>query len=400
MPKLNYPVNIYSPYIVTNDNKPALKPCDCCIPSTDTKRNSDVIQQTPVYQKWYEQSLLKAPDVVPPPITNIYEHLYQIPPSGETEVALSDLSNKDSIWDEQRFKTEQVGDIYSYNAEFERYAERMMDCSTWLAYGFSDDVLKLKNANFCRVRHCPVCQWRRSLYWKANMYKAYEPILKEYPKHRWLFLTLTVKNCDIKDLRETINNMNHAWEKLRKRLAFTKGVVGWVRTTEITKSNIGEAHPHFHALLLVKPSYFSHNYIKQDEWTELWKSCLKVDYDPMVNIKAVKPNKKKNHDLSDAIKAAIVETLKYSVKPSDMIGKGTYKDNAWFYELTRQCFKLRFIASGGALKDAFKRAEQITNDDLVDANKDENNNDNDERRLTFTYKNEHHKYFYNPKFNQ
>ena len=28
------------------------------------------------------------------------------------------------------------------------------------------------------------------------------------------------------------------------------------------------AHPHFHALLLVKPSYFTINYIKQGDWVE------------------------------------------------------------------------------------------------------------------------------------
>ncbi|WP_170869787.1 protein rep, partial [Shigella sonnei] len=26
--------------------------------------------------------------------------------------------------------------------------------------------LRLREAHFCRVRHCPVCQWRRSLMWQ------------------------------------------------------------------------------------------------------------------------------------------------------------------------------------------------------------------------------------------
>src|SRR5699024_9369280 len=128
-----------------------------------------------------------------------------------------------------------VGDSYSYNAEFERYAERMADCSTFLAYGFSDDGLKLKNANFCRVRHCPVCQWRRSMLWKSFMYVAYEEIKVKYPTHRWLFLTLTVKNCEITELRDTLQDMNDAWRRLIKRVEFMKGVEGWIRTTEVTR---------------------------------------------------------------------------------------------------------------------------------------------------------------------
>ena len=49
------------------------------------------------------------------------------------------------------------------------------------------------------------------------------------------------------------------------------------------------AHPHFHALLLVKPSYFKgQGYIKQGDWTEMWRKALRADYLPSVNVKAVK----------------------------------------------------------------------------------------------------------------
>ena len=48
------------------------------------------------------------------------------------------------------------------------------------------------------------------------------------------------------------------------------------------------AHPHYHALLLVKPSYFTKNYIKQSEWVEMWQKALRADYAPSVNVKTVK----------------------------------------------------------------------------------------------------------------
>jgi plasmid rolling circle replication initiator protein Rep len=360
-----------------------------------------VLNNKPAYQKWYESTLVDTPDYVPPPITNIYEHLYQIPPTEDEEVALSDVSDKDSIWDTQRHKTELVGDIYSYNAEFERYAERMNDCSGFLEYSFSDDGIKLKDARFCRVRHCPVCQWRRSLLWKSNMYVAYEEIKEQYPTHRWLFLTLTVKNCDITDLRETLQYMNESWHRLVKRKSFLKVVDGWIRTTEVTKAKNGSAHPHFHIMLLVKPSYFAKNYIKQSDWSELWRSVLRVDYMPVVDVRAVKAKKSKHQEVvsaDDAIKSAIMETLKYSVKPSDMIGNGSKKDNAWFYELTRQCFKLRFVASGGVLKDALKT--EITNEDLINTNLEDDKSDTDDRRLVFKYKKSKHKYLYQSKYNK
>lgn len=384
MPKSVHFVNVYSLFNLKLQDK--LRPHPIPVPA---------------YQKWYNASLIPKSEPTPPPITNIFEYLHQEPPTENTEIALADVSGKDSVWDDHRYDTEQVGDIYGYNAEFERYHERMSDCSTFLAYGFSDDDLKLKNANFCRVRHCPVCQWRRSLYWKSNMYSVYDDIQEKYPTHRWLFLTLTVKNCEITDLRDTLKHMNKSWHRLVKRAPFMRGVIGWIRTTEITKGKDGPnmAHPHFHVMLLVKPSYFSHNYIKQSQWGEMWQSVLRVDYMPVVNIKAVKANKKIGQSKEEAIKGAIMETLKYSVKPSDMIGNSTAQDNAWFYELTRQVFKLRFIASGGVLKDAFKPSDEITNDELITADESDDEREKDDRRLVFTYKKPKHKYMYSPHFN-
>jgi plasmid rolling circle replication initiator protein Rep len=57
--------------------------------------------------------------------------------------------------------------------------------------------LKLQTAKFCRVRHCPVCQWRRSLMWKAKAYKILPRIVEAYPSsYRFLIPTLTIKNTD------------------------------------------------------------------------------------------------------------------------------------------------------------------------------------------------------------
>lgn len=49
-----------------------------------------------------------------------------------------------------------------------------------------------------------------------------------------------------------------------------------------------------HVLLCVENSYFKNktNYITQEEWVNLWQKALQVDYKPVANIKAIKPNKK------------------------------------------------------------------------------------------------------------
>lgn len=125
-----------------------------------------------------------------------------------------------------------------------------------------------------------------------------------------------------------------------------------------------------------------------------------VDYEPVVDVRAVKANKKKG---TDTIQSAIAETLKYTVKPSDVL-KGMDDPNPsnaiesakWFHELTKQTHRLRFIASGGLLKDALKPADKITNQDMMMTGSQQT----DERRLCFTYRPTKHRYIYAPGYNK
>lgn len=332
----------------------------------------------------------------------VFEYIYDNHPPQDVDLPLATVSKRDSVWDTHRNDTSTVGDIYALNADFERYSTRMGDCSGYLKFGIGESGLVLKQASFCRVRYCPVCQWRKSLYWKAMMYQKYEQLRKEYPNHRFILLTLTLKNPPIGGLRDTIQAMNKAWKKLTKRKQF--GVVdGWIRTTEVTRDAENpntHAHPHFHVLLMVKPSYFTHNYIKQMDWVRLWANVLNVDYLPNVDIRVVKSKgKSKGEPMTDAdIKSGVVETLKYAVKPADIMGDGSPASHNWFYELTRQTHKLRFVATGGALKDILKDDDISDNEMIAPADNDEEKTD--EKRLNFTYYKNKKGYMYNPKFNE
>lgn len=271
---------------------------------------------------------------------------------------LSVISPKDQPWDAHKAMSDRVAVIYAQDAEFRRLGARVLDCSGFLVFGRIADQetgelsLKLRGAQFCRVRHCPVCQWRRSMMWQAKFYQSLPAVQAAYPGARWLFLTLTIKNCPVDALRADLKAMNEAWNRLRLRSEF-KPVAGWVRTTEVTRGADGSAHPHFHVLLMVRPSYFTGQYyVSHARWVELWRDCARLGYSPVVDIRTVKG------DLSKAVQ----ETLKYAVKPADMEA-----DSAWLLELTRQLHKLRFIATGGVLKDIFKSEDKITNEDLINS---------------------------------
>lgn len=284
--------------------------------------------------------------------------IVQVPAGNEGLRYLTDYSPKDAPWDIHRAQAQQVEGLYQ-GTVFDSLAGRIRGCSGYLGFAWEVDQetgemrLKLRAAEFCRVRHCPVCQWRRSLMWQARFLKALPAIEQAYPTARWLFLTLTVRNMPITELRASIQEMNKAWNRLRLRREFAGNVQGWIRTTEVTKGQDGLAHPHFHCLLMVRPSYFGKCYVKHERWVELWQECARLDYRPSVDIRVVRP---KLGSTDSPLRAAIAETLKYAVKPEDLL------DRDWLIELTRQVHKLRFIASGGALKDILRETEESDED--------------------------------------
>lgn len=287
--------------------------------------------------------------------------------SSTTEILTNDLPEAQQPWNTHRTDAMAVQAhlIDNNNDRVKRWHERLNDCSTTLWFTKNNDDFSLTKAHFCRVRFCPVCQWRRSLSWKARFFEAVPMLEAKYPTHRFLFLTLTVKNCEIKDLRTTIQAMNKAWVKLKKRKEFTSAITGWLRVVEVTRNaNDNSAHPHFHVLLHVPAGYFKgHHYIKQTQWALLWQSCLGVDYEPIVNIQTIKA-KKTNSEITDAVK----EVLKYSVKPSDMIS-----NKSWFLEMIQQLHKLRFIAAGGSLKNILKEEDEEMLD-ILDIEEEEEEN--------------------------
>ena len=294
------------------------------------------------------------------------------PPKADNPPALSDLSSRDKPWNKHRGNADIIEAHYR-GSEFSQYASRVSFCSQLLEFGLvpGEDTgslkMKLRGARFCRVRHCPVCQWRRSLMWKAKAYKILPQIVEAYPKYRWIFLTLTVKNCPIAELKSKLQEMNRAFQRMSQRKIWP--AVGWLRSTEITRSKDGSAHPHFHCLLMVRPGYFGKNYLKQSEWVELWRHAMRLDYNPILDCRAVKRGKYPM-DL-------IPELLKYCTKESDMT-----RDREWFLELTRQMHRMRCVATGGVLKEYLKELEAEP-EDLV--GEGDELIDEDELKLYFSW---------------
>lgn len=293
--------------------------------------------------------------------------------------ALSDVSEKDKPWDKHRGNADKASNHYRGTREFNKYSERMDICSQLLDFKLTPSnegeiKLKLSAARFCRVRTCPVCQWRRSLMWKAKAYKILPKIVADFPTYRWLFVTLTIRNCPVTQLRETLTWMNKSWQRFSQLKAFP--AIGWLRSTEVTRGKDGSAHPHFHCLLMVPAGYFSRGYIKQADWVEMWRQSLRIDYNPIMDVQAVKKGQQPMQ--------LVPELLKYCVKESDLVG-----DREWFLEFTRQIHGMKAVVTGGVLRNYLRELEKEP-EDLI--GEDETEVSVDEEHLYFGWKYKDKKY--------
>ena len=275
-------------------------------------------------------------------------------------------------------------------AELYSKAERMRECANVLVFKKAEDRLKLYQAWFCKVRLCPMCNWRRSLK-IAYQNKRIVETVNEREKVQWLFLTLTVKNTTSESLSETISGMFEGFNRLTKYKAFKTSVKGFFRALEVTKNRDAESeafgtyHPHFHVLLCVPASYFKKKeyYITQNEWTSLWKKAMKLDYTPVVHIQKVKPKENLNDvkTYEDKVKyaiqeqKAILEVSKYPVKDTDVIrgNKVTEENVETLKALDTALAYKRLIGYGGLLKEIHKELNlsDAEDGDLVNISEDD-----------------------------
>ena len=319
---------------------------------------------------------------------------------------LSQLSPNDWRWDKRKAENVVLQGLYR-NTQHDFYVPRLSVCGNRLVFSVVSqdngrDKFLLHSAKFCRVPLCPICQGRRGLKWYAKTAQILPELLTDYPKSRFLMLTLTVRNCQVSELRQTLKDMHHAWTKMVKRKQWK--VQGWIRATEVTREFQGEnvptgyVHPHYHALLMVSSSYFGgHYYLSQEEWTELWQSCLEVDYSPIVDVRAIRPSKKASEDDKRAlILKSIREVIKYVTKPSGLISGeesvGETTDKQFLEEITDQLHGVKKIATGGTLKQYFKSVLEKEPEDLIHIDEDKEEGYQSGKSLTFDWDKSKKKY--------
>ena len=245
-------------------------------------------------------------------------------------------------------------------------AYRMHNCADRLSFARDpyDGRLKLKQAHFCRVRLCPMCQWRRSLKMHGQVrqcleYLAAQRIAQHCQPYRYIMLTLTVPNCDGRDLAYTLDLLQQSWQRLQRRKEYKAAIKGNVRCVEITYNRTANTyHPHIHALLAVLPSYFgSRYYINHSQWLDIWRDCTRIPSITQVDIRKT---------TGDA--AAVAEVSKYATKAGDYLMPDNYDRMVDVLgTLLMSCHKRRFAGWGGILRDAHRALalDDVEDGDLI-----------------------------------
>lgn len=224
----------------------------------------------------------------------------------------NELNNTISVLSDKKKDSLLVAQAYDLIGRYTT-ASRIRSCGSFIEIAINEsdyEDVKVSNANFCKNRFCPQCAVRRSMKIFGQLSKIFDVISSEY---EFLFLTLTVRNCNRDKLNETLDLLFNGFRCLTHGSAgkqFQQIAKGTFRTLEVTYNKRSDTfHPHLHVLVAVEKQYFSSRYyLNQKQFTDIWQRCCRLDYVPMVNVQKVKNRI-----------SGLKEVSKYSIKPSDLL---------------------------------------------------------------------------------
>lgn len=276
--------------------------------------------------------------------------------------------NKKNDWRGKKLQTITLSDSYLRLKKYSK-SERTRACGTDLEFKLTPNEMKLHRANFCKIRLCPMCTWRRSLKIFGQVSKIMDVL--EEDDHDFIFLTLTIKNVSADDLNNALDRLSYAFKKLTLQKKFKKNILGFFRATEVTYNAEADTfHPHLHCILVVSKTYFHGGYyIPQYKWVNMWHNALAVDYMPSVDVRKI--NKGKN------TKKAVAEVSKYTVKMTEYITDNNSKTDYLVDTYDTALARRRLVAFGGLMKDIHKKLKL---DDIEDGDLTMTDNTEDEMR--------------------
>lgn len=216
----------------------------------------------------------------------------------------------------------------------------------------------------CHNRFCSICAWRdarRKYSYTMRCMEQLQPLNLKY-----IFLTVTVRNCEASELRPQLNDLMAAINRMQSTNTWRRRVMGYIRSLETTYNSDSTSpsfntyHPHIHYILAVPPDYYENPdlYLSGAEWRQLWQRSAKLNYIAQVKVEAIK---------GPDIKAAVCEVSKYALKLGSVMESGDAEPTQTIAAAVKG---RRLVAYGGTFKDiqrhlkAADKAERELNGDV------------------------------------
>lgn len=142
-------------------------------------------------------------------------------------------------------------------------AHRVAFCCSY-RYMLVDSEKRAHNVHTvrCRDRHCVECAKIKSYIYQERLKRtAIEKIKSDFKEDEFLFLTFTVKNPKVTQMRKNMRAMSRAFGMLLQLKGFKKIFRGGIRTFEITRNYAerlkNHCHPHIHAIAQTQKNAFN-----------------------------------------------------------------------------------------------------------------------------------------------
>lgn len=224
-----------------------------------------------------------------------------------------------------------------------RAGSQIRECASHLRVYPDATYGTFTDAWYCKHRHCPICQSRKALRWQSRMHQVLD-MAPEALEGKWVYLTLTVRNCHLTALGQTIDKMETAFRRLRNRSFWRSNVLGGIKFIEVDP-DLGDyqyAHPHFHCLIQVRPSmYQGKNYVSEQHWAEAWQACLNAPFVPQVHARRLK-------GVGDGLRNEILRSVSYSMKP-----RLETPPRGWFLSMADEIKDKRLVQPFGQMREWF-----------------------------------------------
>jgi plasmid rolling circle replication initiator protein Rep len=245
---------------------------------------------------------------------------------------------------------------------YKGYRYLINNCGTSLSFKECRDghERKLVHADFCKIRFCPMCSWRRALKISKEVHDTCYLLLQDNPNLKFLHLILTVPNLSSEELISGVTDFLYSFKKFVRIIPVSETILGYFKTLEVTYNIEKDTyHPHFHCILVVSSSYFKgQSYIRHSKWLDYWKQATKNE-----DIKNlwIKPIDKSKQNLSKAS----AEVAKYITKFDTLIQEDSKNTASVLKTLDKSLRSRRIKCFGGIMLDYLKKLNSLSTEEKI-----------------------------------